>query len=189
MPGKGGAKIVDELKKRADAATRNQSSQADGNIRKETSGQEPTEDLKPDIASAWKDRYIRLLADLENTKKRLTRASAQEVEIQKRELLDDVLQFADGLDLALKHISSGNGNRNIHQFAELLQDSLDNFFIKHDVKAIDALGEVFDPNFHEALGMIQHPEAAANTVVRVERKGYLYRDRLLRPAQVLVAAN
>ena len=181
--------MPDDMKEKADASTVVPNFLEDNGLNMEASMQKQAGKGKTDISSVWKDRYIRLLADLENTKKRLSRTADQEVEVQKTNLLDDVLQFADGLDLALNHISSGNGNRNIHQFAELLQDILDNFFIKHDVKAIDALGEVFDPNFHEALGMIQHPEAAPNTVVRVERKGYLYRDRLLRPAQVLVAAN
>jgi molecular chaperone GrpE len=181
--------MADEMQGNADAVIRGQRSQADNRFNKETSGQRQTGDQKSDMASVWKDRYIRLLADLENTKKRLARDSAQEVERQKEKLLNDVLQVADGLDLALLHLSSENDSRNILQGIELIRDILDKIFIKYDVAIIAAWGEVFDPNLHEAIGMVQHPAAAPNTVVRVEKKGYLYRGKLLRPAQVLVAAR
>ncbi|MBU1344614.1 MAG: nucleotide exchange factor GrpE [Proteobacteria bacterium] len=181
--------MADELQEKAYTVTGGQRSQADDNSNKETSGQRQGGEQKSDMTSVWKDRYIRLLADLENTKKRLSRDSAQEVERQKEKLLSDVLLVADGLDLALLHLSSENDSRNIFQGIELLRDILDKFFIKYDVKIIAAWGEVFDPNLHEAIGMVQHPAADPNTVVRVERKGYLYRGKLLRPAQVLVAAS
>ena len=100
-----------------------------------------------------------------------------------------MLPVADWLDLALTHIPGKDDGRKILQGIEGLREILDKFFIKYDVKTIDALGAAFDPNLHEALGMIQHPSAVPNTVVRVERKGYLYHDKLLRPAQVLVAAG
>ena len=57
------------------------------------------------------------------------------------------------------------------------------------MKAIDALSKPFDPRLHEALGVIPHPKAAPNTVVKVEQKGYMYGDKLLRPAQVVVTPN
>ena len=60
------------------------------------------------------------------------------------------------------------------------------FFAKYDVKAVDAWGQPFDPRLHEALGVERHPKVPPNTVVRVERKGYLRGDTLLRPAQVVV---
>jgi len=186
---KKGIKMANELHEKADAETIGQRSQADNSFNKQTSGQQQAGDQTSDAASVWKDRYIRLLADLENTKKRLARAAAQEVERQKEKLLDDVLQVSDGLDLALLNISSENDSRNILQGIELLRDILDKFFVKYDVTVIAAWGEMFDPNLHDAIGMVQHPTATPNTVVRVERKGYLYRGKLLRPAQVLVAAG
>jgi molecular chaperone GrpE len=149
--------MADELQGDPDAAIRGQRSQSDNSFNKETSGQRQAGDQKSDIASVWKDRYVRLLADLENTKKRLARDSAQEVERQKEKLLNDVLQFADGLNLALLNISSENDSRNILQGIELLRDILDKFFVKYDVTIIAAWGEVFDPNLHDAIGMVQYP--------------------------------
>jgi molecular chaperone GrpE len=181
--------MTDEIQKNIHAVVEEPVLHGDCSLDKEISGSQASDEKISDMASVWKDRYVRLLADLENTKKRLARDSGQEVGRQKEKILKDVLLFADGLDLSLIHLTGKNDNRNILQGIELLQNILDKFFFDHDVTIITALGEVFDPNIHEAIGMVQHPAAAPNTVARVEKKGYLYRGKLLRPAQVLVAGS
>ena len=147
----------------------------------------PANERLSDVAMmVWKEKYLRLIADLENTKKRLARSSAQEVEAEKEALLRDVLPVADALDLAFIHASPEEDNRSILQGIELIRNMLNTFFTKYDVRAIDSWGQPFDPRLHEALGVERHPKVPPNTVVRVERKGYLYGDKLLRPAQVVV---
>jgi molecular chaperone GrpE len=86
-------------------------------------GQPPEKEV--DEALVWKNKYIQLLADLQNTKKRLSRSAAQEVEADKKALLLDVLPVADGLDLALAHMSSEYDSRNILQGIELIRNILD----------------------------------------------------------------
>ena len=142
-----------------------------------------------DEVDVWKGRYLRLLADLENTKKRLARTSAQEIESQQETLLRDILPIADGLDLALMHISREEDSRNILQGIEMNRNLLVKFFSKYGVEEIEALGQPFDPSQHESLGMVRYPGVAPNTVVRVEQKGYLNNGKLLRPAQVIIAAQ
>lgn len=137
----------------------------------------------------WKERYLRLLADLENTKKRLTRTSIQEIEAQKERLLRDVLPVADGLDLALLHTSPEEDSRNILQGIEMNRALLGKFLAQYDVEEMDALGQPFDPSLHESLGSVQYPGVAPDTILRVEQKGYLLGGKLLRPAQVLIAAR
>jgi molecular chaperone GrpE len=144
---------------------------------------------QPDEAAFWKDKFARLFADLDNTKKRLARTSAQEVEAQKETLLRELLPVADGLDLALLHTSEKHDNRDIMQGIELVREILNKFFAKYDVKAIDAWGNPFDPRLHEAIGVLPHPKFPPNTVVKVEQKGYLHGDKLLRPAQVVVTPS
>jgi len=143
----------------------------------------------PDEGSAWKERYLRLLADLENTKKRLKRTSAQEVESKIEMLLRDILQVADGLDLALMHTSYEEDSRNIVQGIEMNLTLLGKIFSKYGVEEIDALGQPFDPGLHESIGMVRHPGVATSTIVRVEQKGYTIRGKLLRPAKVLIASS
>jgi len=140
-------------------------------------------------ADVWKKKYIYMLADLENTKKRLSRSSAQEVEEQKKELLRDVLPIADCLDMALMHLTDQEDCKNILDGVELVRNLLKKYLIKYDVQEIDAWGKPFDPAQQEAIGVIQHPEIPLNTVARVEQKGYLYQNELLRPARVLVVSE
>ena len=144
---------------------------------------------RSDGVTFWQDKYARLFADLENTKKRLIWTSAKEVELKKETLLRDILPVADGLDLAILHISRDMDSRNFLQGIEMIRNILDKFFSKYEVKVIDAWGKPFDPSIHEAIGMMPHPEFPPKTVVKVQQKGYLYRDKLLRPVLVLVTPS
>ena len=164
----------------------NMAEQPDSGTEDEVSQEPQPVEQGPDAAMVWKEKYLRLVADLENTKKRLARISAQEVAAEKDAILRDVLPVADALDLAFMHASREEDNRSILQGIELIRNMLNTFFAKYDVKAVDAWGQPFDPRLHEALGVERHPKFPPNTVVRVERKGYLCGDKLLRPAQVVV---
>jgi len=152
---------------------------------------ETVQDNSQDIdeAAVWKKKYLYMLADLENTQKRLTRSSAKEVEQQKKELLSDVLPIADCLDMALMYLTRQEDCKNILDGVELVRNVLKKFLMKHDVREIDAWGKPFDPTLQEAIGVIQQAETPPNTVARVEQKGYLYRSELLRPARVLVVSE
>ena len=142
-----------------------------------------------DEATVWKNKYIRLLADLKNTQNRLARSSAQEVEEEKKSILRDVLPVADGMDLALIHVSREEDSREILSGIEMIRNILEQFFTKHDVDTIDAWGKPFDPALHEAVGVVPHSDFPPNTVASVEQKGYLYRGALLRPARVMVVSS
>ena len=181
--------MAGEIPKDNGAATGNMGTRPDSRSDDEVSRISQPNEQPPDEATVWKEKYVRLFADLENTKKRLARSSAQEVEAEKEALLRDVLPVADGLDLALMHTSHEEDSRNLLQGIELIRNILDKFFVKYKVKAINAWGKPFDPRLHEAIGVTRHPKLPPNTVVRVEQKGYLYRDKLLRPAQVLVTPS
>jgi molecular chaperone GrpE len=153
------------------------------------SGEGDSDNQLADERALWKERYLRLLADLENTKKRLTRTSTQEIEAQREKLLRDILPVADGLDLALRHTSQDEDCRNILQGIEMNRNLLGKFLSKYEVEELEALGQPFDPSLHQSIGMVRYPGVAPNTVVRVEQKGYLLNGKLLRPAQVLIAAR
>jgi len=181
--------MVDEIKINAGVGTTQSVEQTNENQEDEAFGVSPFEQRQPNETALWKDKYARLFADLANTKKRLARTAAQKVEAEKETLLRDVLPVADGLDLAILHISHEADGRNFLQGIEMIRNILEKLFSKYEVKAIEALGKPFDPNIHEAIGILQHPEFPPQTVVKVQQKGYLYRDKLLRPAQVLVTPS
>ena len=148
-----------------------------------------TDQQSPEEGAVWKERYLSLLADLENTKKRLDRSSSQSVESQKERLLKDILPVADGLDLALRHTSPEEDSRNILQGIEMIRSLLGKFFANYAVEEMKALGQTFDPSLHDSIGMVRYPGVTPNTIVRVEQKGYLLNGKLLRPAQVLIASS
>jgi molecular chaperone GrpE len=104
-------------------------------------------------------------------------------------MLKDILPIADGLDLALMHTSREEDSRNILQGIEMNRNLLGKFFSKYNVEEMEALGQPFDPSLHESVGMVRYPGVAPNTVVRVEKKGYLHGGKLLRPAQVLIVSR
>lgn len=158
----------------------------DGN---EKSDEQTSHKPEPELEAEdlWKEKYLHLLADLENIRKRLARTSAREVDEHTKALLTDMLPVADGLDLALLHLSRDVDSRNILQGIETIKNLLDNFFAKHEVTVIEAWGQKFDPDLHHAVGLVNASGVPPNTVVKVQQKGYLYRDELLRPAQVLVS--
>jgi molecular chaperone GrpE len=178
--------MVDEMQNNTGDSKGNIGAQPAGDTADNDPRISPANERPPDVAMVWKEKYLRLFADMENTKKRLARSSAQEVAAEKEALLRDVLPVADALDLAFMHASREEDNRSILQGIELIRNMLNTFFAKYDVKAVDAWGQPFDPRLHEALGVERHPKVPPNTVVRVERKGYLCGDKLLRPAQVVV---
>lgn len=81
--------------------------------------------------------------------------------------------MADGLDLAIIHISRDADSRNFLHGIEMIRNILEKFYAKYKVKVIDAWGKPFDPSIHEAIGIMQHPEFPPKTVVKVQQKGYL----------------
>lgn len=140
-------------------------------------------------AAAWQDKYTRLYAELENTKKRLARIYDIQAEEQAERLLRDMLPLADNLERALTHTSGEETEAGLRQGVEITLSAFADALAKHGVGVIQAQGQPFDPEWHEAVGAIPHRMLSPGTVVRVEQKGYTFHDRLLRPARVWIASG
>jgi molecular chaperone GrpE len=131
-------------------------------------------------AAEYKDKYLRAAAEVENTKKRLERRYADQAEEEKKRLLRAFLTVADNLERALAH--SGDGLRD---GVQLTHQELRRLLSLEGVEPLEAIGQPFDPYYHEAVDTVvgdDDPE----TVVGEREKGYLYRGELLRPAKVEV---
>jgi len=144
---------------------------------------------KTEEAAANYDRYVRAVADAENQKKRLQREKTDGIRYANESLLRDLLQVIDSLEMALDHAGDGPDTKSVveglHLTLKLFRDVLQ----RHGVKELDdPTGKPFDPATQEAAAVEAEPGAAANTVIRGQSKGYLYNDRLLRPARVVVAS-
>ena len=137
--------------------------------------------------AALKDRHARLLADFDNYRKRQLRDREEWVKRANSGLLSDLLPVLDHLELALaKAVEPTDpfvtGVRLVYdQFITLLE--------KYDMLPLDALGEPFDPAYHEALSQVPSETVPANIVVEQFRRGWLLAEKLLRPAQVIVSSG
>jgi molecular chaperone GrpE len=132
------------------------------------------------------DRLLRATADLENYKKR---AAREREEIQKfgiEKVLKDILPVLDGLDRAL---SSAPPDDPLAEGVRLVRASMEQALARHGVVGFSALGEKFDPAFHEALLQVPTAEKPAGTVVLEHARGFRLHERLIRPAMVGVAVE
>lgn len=135
------------------------------------------------------DKYLRTYADLENYRKRVFREKEEIAQATSERLLKELLDVKDHLELALSHSRESAEVKGLREGVQLTLKQLGKFLEKFGVKELQALGEMFDPAFHEAIHQEEGAEYKPGSVVHVYQKGYLFNDRLLRPARVTVAGE
>jgi molecular chaperone GrpE len=156
-------------------------------------GDEPAEGSEVEIllsqVSESSDRLLRLQADFENFRKRATREREETLRFGAQNLIKDLLSAVDNLDRAIDHARQSDGGdlEGLLQGVELVRRELLTAFEKHHVTTVDAQGMAFDPALHEAIAQAPDGSVEPNTVIDVLQKGYRLRDRLIRPARVVVS--
>lgn len=133
------------------------------------------------------DQYIRLYADLENFKKRVAKEKEDLVKYGQEKIIKELLPILDGLEKALEHAIEAPDKEAIVGGVQLVLKQFLQAMEKFGVSPVEAVGQPFDPNFHEAMGHHESDEHEPDTVVNQYRTGYMFQDRLLRPALVTVA--
>lgn len=144
------------------------------------------EQLRKD-SDEHREKYLRALADFENFKKRSIKERSDLLKYAGEKVLYDLLDIADNFERALA--SQDADAAALRTGVEMIQKQLLDILRKHEVRAEPAQGSQFDPVKHEALSQMQVDDAAPGTVMQEFRKAYLYKDKLLRTAQVVVAAK
>ena len=134
------------------------------------------------------DRVARTQAEFDNYRKRSAREQADFRDYAAADAVKSLLPVIDSFDLALKAPSSGEDSE-LRKGVELIRKQLDEVLARMGVKPVPAVGEVFDPRFHEAIEMVETDDAEDNHVITELTRGYKIKDRLLRPAMVRVARN
>jgi molecular chaperone GrpE len=173
-------------------------SAAEGAPAEETSGEgasgaEPCDEgsLQARLDDA-RDKYLRLAADFENYKRRARREREELFNYANENLIKELLETVDNLERALDHAQQageeGDG-KTLLEGVELTHRSLMQALEKLGVLVVSPQGEEFDPNVHEAVRQVPSEAHAAGLVVEVLQKGYLLKDRLLRPALVVVSSG
>lgn len=131
-----------------------------------------------------RERHLRLLAEFDNYRRRTKQERALAEETGKREVLLALLDVKDDVDRALLHIRETSDA--VAEGLRLIQQRFNNLLEAHGVTAFESEGEVFDPEVHEAMTMIDGDGEQSGTVYSEHRRGYFINGKLLRPARVAV---
>lgn len=138
--------------------------------------------------SEYKDKYLRVLAESENARKRLQKEKQEMIQYSLQNVIVDFLDPIDHMENALKYTQQMS--EEVKHWAIGFQMILTQFkdvLTNNGVVPFDSMGKPFDPHFHEAVEAIATKEAAPNTVINESVKGYKMGDRIIRPARVKVA--
>jgi len=133
-----------------------------------------------------KDKMLRMHAEMDNMRKRTQREVADAHKFGIEKFAVALLDVVDNLERALS-VDEGN-EKGLRDGVQLTLDSWHEMMQKFHMKRIDAVGETFDPHYHEALSQMPHEEPEG-TVVAQHVAGYTLHDRLIRPAKVLVSTG
>ncbi|HKM14668.1 MAG TPA: nucleotide exchange factor GrpE [Marinospirillum sp.] len=142
--------------------------------------------LQQEIASA-RDQMLRASADAQNTRRRAEADVEKAHKFALEKFARELLPVVDSLDKATEALSgvADAQKEGVEMTLRLFLATLGKF----QIKQLDPLGQIFDPQYHEAMSMVPNPSLPANAVMDVLQKGYSLNERLLRPAMVVVATG
>ena len=141
------------------------------------------EGLRGDLRTE-RDRHLRTLADFKNYRRRIEREGNKIAEEGNREVLRSLLTIVDDLENALQWTS--HGEQALVQGVQIIHKKIVALLEAHGVRSFDSLGMPFTPDLHQAVAVTERASVEPGTVVKVLQQGYLWKDELLRPAQVQV---
>lgn len=138
-------------------------------------------------AKDLQDRLLRLAAEFENFKKRMQRERETAMKYAEEGLLRELLPTLDNMERAMKQGRTAADVTALLEGVEMTMSGMRNTLEKFGLKPVDGVGQPFDPNLHEALAMEASDTVPANTILQEYQRGYMFKDRLLRAAKVVVA--
>jgi molecular chaperone GrpE len=135
------------------------------------------------------DRLLRTTADFDNFKKRAAREKQDAIKYATESLLQKVIPVLDNFEMALAAAqnSSASDIKSLQDGVAMIHAQLKSTLTEAGLEEVDATGKPFDPNMHEAVSQQESDKVAEGHVLQQLRKGYKLRERLLRPATVIVA--
>lgn len=132
----------------------------------------------------FRDKYVRAIADLENFKKRVTKEREELLRYRYQDLLRDLIPILDNFDRALSNTEESGS---FLDGMVLVRKLLDDLLVTYGLERIDTTGYLFDPYVHEAVGQRPSEEYESGVVIEEVSRGYIYQDRLLLAAKVIVS--
>jgi molecular chaperone GrpE len=146
-------------------------------------------DARAQEAAEARDRYLRTLADFDNFRRRITRERDDWQRQAQEGLLREILPVLDNFDRALAAAPTPGADRAFRTGVELIHRDFLAALERLGVRPFVAIGQPFDPTRHEAVGRLERADVEDQTVVSEMLRGYLFHERVLRPAQVVVAVR
>lgn len=163
------------------------------NAQEATASNEPKQDvennpLQAELEKVKKD-HLYLLAEYDNYKKQVIRDRSHLMKYANENVLRDVISVMDNFSLALQNEVTAENIEGFVTGVKMIEKEMLNTVEKYGAVKLQSLGEKFDPSVHEALGTEPAGEHASGHVSKVFKEGYKLHDRLLRPAQVIIASE
>lgn len=143
------------------------------------------EELRQQL-EAEQNKYLRLLADYDNFKRRTQIDKELANKFRSQSLLSDILPVLDNFERALSLKTTSEESASLLKGVEMVQKSLIEAVNREGLEEVKAVGEPFDPNFHQAVMQEKDDSAEPGTVLQELQKGYILKGRVLRPAMVKV---
>ncbi len=181
--------LEEALREAAEAVEAAERPRLEGEVGPEPDAATQVEELSARLVET-QDRLLRLQADFDNFRRRALKEREESLRYGHQNLVKELLSSVDNLDRAIEHVRKDEGEdiEGLLKGVELVRRELLAALAKHEVAEIEAQGKPFNPALHEAMTQVPDSSVAPGTVLEVLQKGYQLRDRLLRPARVVVAA-
>jgi molecular chaperone GrpE len=146
---------------------------------------EEIESLKQQVETE-ENKYLKLYAEFENFKRRNRQEMETNNKYKHQEMVEDLLPIIDNFERALKIEGDSESFNSLLKGVEMVYNDLVNTLMKHDVREIESVGQPFDPNYHQAV-MTEASDEDDGIVIEEFQKGYILKDRVIRPSMVKVS--
>ena len=177
-----------EQMKQSASASLIPSSVAPGADVPQSEAEDPMAGLQADL-DRFRDLALRSQADFENYKKRSAREKEEAIKYANSSLLERLVSIIDNFELGLAAAKEQGEQSPIYSGMVLVQKQLNDLLAENGLQPIEAEGRRFDPNVHEAIAHEPSDQVPEGIVLRQTRRGYRFKDRLLRPAKVVVSSG
>lgn len=178
-------KAKEEMEKKTEAPEETiEEEQVEEAPKKEKKPKKDKKDLKIEELN---DRVMRQMAEFENFRKRTEKEKSQMYEVGAREMVEKILPVVDNFERGLFSLSKEEREEAFPQGMEMIYKQFMEALKSAGVSPIEAVGETFDPNLHNAVMHVEDPEEKENVIVEEFQKGYQYKDTVIRHSMVKVA--
>lgn len=161
------------------------------NVEAEEAGLEKEASEEQEQKDEYKEKYFYLAAEMQNLQKRFDREKQNLIKYGNENILRDLLEVVDNFERTVGALKEEKDEKmqNVVIGIDMISKQFMDTLAKYGLEKVKTEGEIFDPNFHEALAQMPAPEKKDMEIIQVHQNGYKLNDRLIRPSKVVVAKN